>query len=106
MSEARRCPQCGTEFSAETSPQGLCPACLLKLGLSDAGGTPVVPAPRVSRIPRRVPWWVWVVAAVAILVALVSLFRRSNRPRENPRVIRFSVDPPAGFVGHLAVSPD
>ena len=33
MTEAQNCPQCGSELSPE-APQGLCPACLLKAGLS------------------------------------------------------------------------
>jgi predicted Ser/Thr protein kinase len=32
MAEQRHCPQCGAELPADT-PQGLCPQCLMKLGL-------------------------------------------------------------------------
>ncbi len=34
MAEAQDCPQCGSQLSPE-APQGLCPECLLKAGLSD-----------------------------------------------------------------------
>ncbi len=37
MEEAKRCPQCGAEFPPET-PQGLCPQCLMKAGLSSESG--------------------------------------------------------------------
>ena len=33
MAEARKCPECGSELPPE-APQGLCPQCLLKAGLS------------------------------------------------------------------------
>ena len=32
--DTQRCGRCGAEFTAST-PLGLCPACLLKLGMSD-----------------------------------------------------------------------
>src|SRR5262245_31578446 len=32
--EPTRCSRCGTEFSGQASPLGLCPACLLALGMS------------------------------------------------------------------------
>lgn len=37
MVDARRCPNCGTELSAE-APAGLCPKCLLQAGLASDGG--------------------------------------------------------------------
>jgi tRNA A-37 threonylcarbamoyl transferase component Bud32 len=35
MNEARRCPKCQVELSAD-APQGLCPRCLLQMGLASA----------------------------------------------------------------------
>src|SRR5262245_43068582 len=38
--ETKRCARCGAEFTPSSSPLGVCPSCLLKLGMSD----PAVPA--------------------------------------------------------------
>ena len=38
--DAQRCGRCGAEFTATSTPLGLCPACLLKLGMSDPAMTP------------------------------------------------------------------
>jgi tRNA A-37 threonylcarbamoyl transferase component Bud32 len=38
MVDARRCPNCGTELSAD-APAGLCPKCLLQAGLASAVGS-------------------------------------------------------------------
>ena len=44
MAEHNRCPQCGGELPAD-APQGLCPQCLMKLGLpTDAQAGPSKPA--------------------------------------------------------------
>jgi len=37
--ESMICPRCGTDLSAAVSPGGLCPKCLLELGLGAAEGT-------------------------------------------------------------------
>jgi WD40 repeat protein/tetratricopeptide (TPR) repeat protein/tRNA A-37 threonylcarbamoyl transferase component Bud32 len=43
MAELRACPQCGAELPAD-APEGLCPQCLLKLGLeSEPGDAEVAP---------------------------------------------------------------
>ena len=39
MSETQRCEQCGTQMAAD-APQGLCPQCLMKLGLPTEVQTP------------------------------------------------------------------
>src|SRR5712692_887719 len=39
MTEARRCASCGSELSAEASPQGLCARCLLEAGLKTSQAT-------------------------------------------------------------------
>ena len=41
-----RCTRCGAEFAATSSPLGLCPACLLKLGMSD---------PAIARLSSTAP---------------------------------------------------
>src|SRR5690349_13537713 len=38
MPEIRRCPQCGAELPAD-APEGVCPSCLLEMGLESAPGT-------------------------------------------------------------------
>ena len=44
--DTERCGRCGAEFAATSSPLGLCPACLLKLGMSDpAMAPPAEPEP-------------------------------------------------------------
>ena len=53
MAEANQCPQCGAELPAD-APQGVCPKCLLKLGLgsqpdSVPGPQPAETTPRPSR---------------------------------------------------------
>jgi NMD protein affecting ribosome stability and mRNA decay len=54
MSETRRCSACGAELTEPTSLQGLCPACLLRLGLSDpamsAVREPVVSVPETATV--------------------------------------------------------
>ena len=96
MADSARCSGCGAEFVAEASPQGLCPACLLKLGLSDPdirveraeasvstepAGAPTTAAPPRSAKPSlpeksRFPRPSWPVLAVAggavVLVALTA----------------------------------
>jgi dipeptidyl aminopeptidase/acylaminoacyl peptidase len=38
--DTKRCSRCGAEYSGQASPLGLCPACLLALGMSDPSWTP------------------------------------------------------------------
>jgi Tol biopolymer transport system component len=38
--ETKRCARCGAEFTPSSSPLGVCPSCLLKLGMSDPAMTP------------------------------------------------------------------
>jgi hypothetical protein len=55
MSESGRCAGCGAEALPEVSSNGLCPTCLLKLGLSDH--TPALPPQgRDLSRPRRLHW--------------------------------------------------
>jgi Tol biopolymer transport system component len=110
MSE--RCPQCGAEFSEKTSPHDLCPACLLKLGLSD------VMAAVSEQISRKNPArrsfrTAWIIAGLTLFAALLILFGLVRRPSAQGRVVRFSIElpPDAGFVSPAGgtdfnVSPD
>jgi serine/threonine protein kinase len=43
--EAKSCPRCGTDLSAAASPGGLCPKCLLEMGLADGESAPEAAAP-------------------------------------------------------------
>ena len=56
MAESSRCPKCGGEFPAD-APQGLCPQCLLKVGLETREGPlpESEPAPTTRPGPRFVP---------------------------------------------------
>src|SRR5437870_11401377 len=97
MSE--RCPQCGAEFSEKTSPHNLCPACLLKLGLSD------VMAAVSEQISRKNPArrsfrTAWIIAGLALFAALLILFGLVRRPSAQGRVVRFRLElpPDAGLV--------
>ena len=74
MTEAGRCAQCGTELL--DAPPGVCPAYLLKLGLS--GAIPVEPpvaeaaAPAVAAVSRRkLPWALMATVLVADVKATV-----------------------------------
>jgi serine/threonine protein kinase len=42
--EAKSCPRCGTDLSDTASPGGLCPKCLLEMGLDGAGSASEVDA--------------------------------------------------------------
>jgi len=116
VSETNHCPQCGTELD-EASPEGLCPGCLLKLGLSGAipplreEGTraeppkPEPPKP-VPHQKRRLRLW-WVVVPLVVVLGLVAAatLRTPSRPPDSP-VVRFTISPQEGEVGDLALSPD
>jgi Tol biopolymer transport system component len=95
--DAQRCGRCGAEFTALSTPLGLCPACLLKLGMSDPAMTPAQepepepepvaplgpappgptpPAPvapararRRLRLPQR---RVWLTAAALLVIAVLA----------------------------------
>jgi serine/threonine protein kinase len=63
--EAKSCPRCGTDLSAAVSPGGLCPKCLLEMGLSDGDSAPEVevageessaePPPGLEELSPRFP---------------------------------------------------
>jgi Tol biopolymer transport system component len=130
--DATRCPQCGADFSPASSPLGLCPSCLLKLGVSDPAMTP--PSPVESpRVPAVTPvlaiaapssshrrWrragliWIVPVVLVALLAAFAGL-RMVSAPRSNgalplTTVVRFGLplpDETDSLEGaQFAVSPD
>src|SRR6516165_10668550 len=115
MSESTRCSSCGAEL-AGASLQGLCLACLLKLGLSDvqvrsaAAEQPDAPA-QPATIPsgagrRGVLWLVFAVAGVTVLFAALAVLVFSRRQLPLPeRVIRFEVYPAKQAVDS-AISPD
>src|SRR6516225_8157920 len=100
MSESNRCPQCGVELP-EQAPPGVCPACLLKLGLS--GAVPMLAeSPHVR--PRR-KWRLIAIAAVLITVALSTAVLMTPRGASlGPIVVRFRLPVPDD--ADFAVSPD
>src|SRR5439155_20201655 len=109
MDEAVRCPQCGAVFSGSTSPLGLCPACLLRLGVSDPAGTPIQAAPRPAS-PRTGSLWIPLLSSLTLVVVFGLLLAFFSRRTPDTRVIRFSIGPPPNteFVdgSQLALSPD
>jgi Tol biopolymer transport system component len=107
VSDTNYCTKCGAELEGES-----CPACLLKLGLSGAipplreEPTTQPAEPEVSRRRRpRLAWAVFVVTAIVLLVIAAATLHTSNRMPEGP-VIRFTISPPEGEGGDLALSPD
>ena len=92
--DAQRCGRCGAEFTPTSTPLGLCPACLLKLGMSDPAMTPaqepepepvapLPPAPlppvaRRLRLPSR-RMWITAAAALVLVVAASQFFPRLQR---------------------------
>src|SRR5262245_4899534 len=116
MSEVTRCTACGAENATAESPQGLCPSCLLKLGLSDPALTISAPASPISqpRIAKGRRWGVAAAVAVtAAAVAFVALRVSSPSSSVDAPVVRFRIDPPFATnfgrqlsAGGIAVSPD
>ena len=102
MAEAVFCPHCGTELN-ET---GLCPACLLKLGMSGAVPKLAEEPPVLKPAKARRPRWIVIsaaVAAIALVAAGFALLRTGNRPPAGP-VVRFTL--PLSDDGEFALSPD
>src|SRR5262245_45144426 len=116
MSEVTRCTACGAENATAESPQGLCPSCLLKLGLSDPALTISAPASPISqpRIAKGRRWGVAAAVAVtAAAVAFVALRVSSPLSSVDAPVVRFRIEPPLATnfgrqlsAGGFAVSPD
>lgn len=134
--EPTRCRNCGTEFSGRSTPLGLCPACLIKLGMSDPNWTPppepppeipaaaaaspagASPAATVAsrRFPRfpRLPLSVWIAAgAILALLFVLSRFLQPRDPRYNDPsgpVVHFTLALPDEVEladgAQFAVSPD
>lgn len=124
-----RCPQCGAEFEPGTSPLGLCPACLMKLGVSDpalkvpeleaprlaapvATADPVVTAPVAPRQQRSLGMWLVAGAAVIVMMIAFVLFRTTGAgsPASTTNVIRFELALPRDLElvegAQFAISPD
>lgn len=110
---AKRCSRCGAEYSNNSSPLGLCPGCLLTLGMSgihDPGAgsqesavierqesTVITPPESPAVRHAHAPWPRWRTgAAVALLVAIgallffVAISRRNDAP-PFPIVVRFTL---------------
>jgi len=124
MSEPRRCSACGTELTESNSAQGLCPACLLRLGLSDPSIAPAPepktaessPQPTQNRRPGRRYAFRGTFAGLLLFAVLAAAgYFYALRPgdvKQTP-VIHFTVYPtstdrfgPSTQLGDFAVSPD
>jgi Tol biopolymer transport system component len=120
----KQCPQCGAEQpSGEEWQQQLCPACLMKLGMSGAiprmsfpeaeESEAAKPAPAPEVKPRRRTSlkfdWRWAAgpAMGALVLALVVLAAQHLMEREPPAaVVRFTLDVTGLGLRDFAVSPD
>src|SRR5262245_23579234 len=106
-----RCRECGTEFSGQRSPLGLCPVCLIKLGMSDPDWAPSSDrsAEPAGLLRRSLNAWP-IAAAVVLLALIVFFFRRGDAPGSPPAVVRFTLPMPDETElpdgAHFAVSPD
>src|SRR5262245_21556664 len=94
MTENTRCPNCGTELN----DQGLCPACLLRLGMTCAlpklSESPAEQAePSLSAAPSgprfRGLRWISVSFSAMLLIAVGIALRRS--PEKQAPVLRFTL---------------
>jgi eukaryotic-like serine/threonine-protein kinase len=121
-----QCPQCDAELPpGDEWKQKLCPACLMKLGLSGAIASDALPEFEQSepkpesqgvaastRPPRRslhVSWkWVGLLAGVGavFILAVIAMRHLTERP-EPPAVVRMRIDAANdGDLVDFAVSPD
>jgi len=130
-----RCSRCGTEYSGQASPLGLCPACLMALGTEQESGIrnqesggispeesagikvedPDVPtAASHERVHARLYFWL-AIPAVALLLAVTALFVVRVQPRTKTMstvatTVRFTLSYPEGTEAiegaQFAVSPD
>src|SRR6185295_16580886 len=115
MSDTARCSACGVELTHDATPEGLCAACLLKLGLSSTNL-------RVDDIPPSMPKqdetvqsarrsrWRWkgpliLSGALLVLIAFVFMFVQRRQPSSTELgVLRFRLFVPNPI--EFAVSPD
>jgi eukaryotic-like serine/threonine-protein kinase len=105
-----RCSRCGTEYSGNASPLGLCPACLMALGQESE----VHAAAREPAHARR-HWWLAIPAialalAVATLVTFMFVQPRETITTPFAGAVRFTLPYPEGTEAidgaQFAVSPD
>jgi len=93
----------------EASPEGLCPACLLKLGLSGAIPPFVEEPVKVAAPRKRKPLLKWAALGFGLItvavLAVAMLVRTPIRTPEGP-VVRFTIVAPDSGAGDLAISPD
>lgn len=131
--DTARCPQCNAELQNEGSPQGICPACLMQLGLSGAipsgdhaGDTqrerPVDEAPAEIAPPPAQSWsprtagplfrWprtrlAWIVALTLIIFGAAMATRLMSTPTPGPPEARLTIaTPDTTDPVSLAISPD
>lgn len=118
----KQCPQCGADQpSGEEWQQELCPACLMKLGMSGAipripfpePEEPAKPKPTLESRPRRstpvkFDWrWAAGLTVGAVVLALAVIAGQHLMEREPPAaVVRFTLDVTGVNLQDFAVSPD
>jgi len=111
MNRATHCSSCGIELSEDAAPQGLCAACLLKLGLSSVNliAEDTEPEPKREPVARRRLTALTIVgigiAAVVLAWTALRFYRGSaGSPAATADVVRFSLllGDPIDF----AISPD
>src|ERR1041385_9159160 len=94
MTQTGRCPMCEVKLSDHTSALGLCPACLLELGLSDPQPSPPAVGPVApARSRNRSRLRTLLLAGLAVIFALL-FYAFLRRPQPPHRALRFQIDPP------------
>jgi Tol biopolymer transport system component len=111
MAEIGQCSSCGTDLARDAAGQGLCPACLLKLGLSSTNIPPTDELSSRQLLPikeRRLKRVVLLLAIATVSALGFALGARTLWERthaQEVRVLRFILQPtkaPRDF----AISPD
>jgi len=135
-SGSTRCSRCGTEYAGQSSPLGLCPSCLMALGMSgqieesgirnqesagispeeSANVTPQESARVVERTHAKRHRWLAIPAAALLLVLLVLFgftlrrIQNAGAPAPPSSAVRFMLPYPDGTEAidgaQFAVSPD
>jgi Tol biopolymer transport system component len=98
MEDAGYCTRCGTRMVSQGPSQGICPACLFKLGLSGAvpRAAPIPEPPRDTGQGHSAALWSIVVVAIVALIALLAALLMVRRPDPPRRGLRFTIPLPEG----------
>lgn len=79
---SQECSSCGTEI---TSPSKFCSKCGASIGQTvNTQATTITPStsPKKSFDFKKIPWFVWAIAAAVILLLIFNPFKGPNTPKE------------------------